>query len=94
MLASSYVKGRVKYYFVKKLMLQLLKNFVPLISGNGKVYENDSDICVFGDFKMSVKPRIANIRTTFLFCKLTVILKLPHIKYLVIVLRIFKNIYL
>ena len=74
-------------------MVQLFKFFVPQIPGNGIVYENDRDFSVFGDFKMAVKPRIANLSTAFLFCKLAIILKLLHIKYLKVVLWIFKNIH-
>ena len=48
-------------------MVQLFKFFVPQILGNGNVYENDRDFSVFGDFKMALKPRIANISKTFLF---------------------------
>ena len=35
---------------------------------------------VFGDFEMAVKPRIAILSTTFLFCKLTITLKLLQLK--------------
>ena len=48
-------------------MIQLFLFYVSLILGDGNGYENNKDLNIFGDFKMAVKPRIANISKIFWF---------------------------